>query len=184
MKLIEIPGLTVGDGTEDKYWRFVGQDWIWISLDDQDVQWCESNGKRREDYGNSITKRNFAKAPGANTHTMGLAGEMAASFFTKQHINQILLKNQNLSDIGRDIESKTSTWRHKLYLTINKSQMIRDWRYVLTLTKFYPKTLAVVGWCYGRDVLSEPKMPKFRNQEMYYEKPWQELNTMDSFIIT
>jgi hypothetical protein len=168
MQIIELSDLTVGDGTEDKYWRFVGQDWIWINMDAQDQEWCEANGKKREDYGNSITKRNFAKAPGSNTHTMGLAGEMAASLFTGKPINQILLKNHALSDIGDDIESKTSTWRYKLYLTINKSQMKRDWRYILTLTKFYPKTLAIVGWCYGRDVTTEPKMPKFRNKEMYY----------------
>lgn len=173
---------------EVKYWRFIGQDWIWLSLTDEDKAWCEMIAKKRHEANFSSKKRHWGKGDDANklkNDVYGVAGELALSRVINQPINQLTtLKNRDIPDVGQ-YEVKTTTWNKNGQIFVNESQLKRNYEYVAVLTKFFPKYVAVIGYIHGANITNGPKALDWRPDEKAYWFNWDQTTpfSMESFDV-
>jgi len=74
---------------DDKYYSFVGHDWVWMTMSPEDEEWCRKIGAERRKFGQKNKMHNLAKNPGVDTEALGVAGELAIHRYTGQKINQL-----------------------------------------------------------------------------------------------
>jgi hypothetical protein len=172
---------------EDKYYQMMsmtGDEWFWTAFEPEHIEWLSKMGKVRHAWGNEVSNKQFGKdGGGSSMHEQGLAGELALSWFTQKPIRQIKLLNRSLPDVGEIYESKTCNDRNPsggqkpLRLYVNHGDLKQDRVYVLTLTTFYPKMVALVGWAWGREFHRPFETPHWRKLPWTWLS-WQELHAM------
>lgn len=173
--------LELDDNDDAKYWRFVGEDWTWFHLNDEQVKWAEKAGKTRDRFGKTRTKVDFSKGDSLPLHISGVAAEMVASYLTGQKINQIELKSKNMPDLGQDIEIKSTRYAKNWRMYINESQLIPTRRYIFAMTYLYPKYIALLGWVYGRQMPQQLHEFPWRDKERAYMIDYRSLNSMSTW---
>jgi hypothetical protein len=162
---------------EDKYWRFIGQDWKWMKLSDEDFKWCESIGKRRN-ASRQGSRNNFAKDDAEKGHIHGVVGELAVHRYFDLPINQLTtLKNNSLPDVG-NFEVKTTKYKANWRIYCNESNRKLEREYILVLTCFYPNYVAIMGKIFGFDIKNGPDQMSFRSREKAYWASWHDLRNV------
>ena len=177
MSILELSEVTIGDGFEDPYWRFTGQDWIWFSLSKEESDWIDKVGKLRNDSRKN-SSNNFAKGNSLIGNIHGVCGEYVVSQYLNEPINQIsVLKDRNKADV-KNYAVKATKYDKNWRIYDNESTIKRDRIYILVMTAFYPKTIAIMGWCYGDEINNGPEQMGFREREKAYWTSWHTLKPM------
>jgi hypothetical protein len=174
--------IQLDDNDDAKYWRFVGEDWLWAELSDEHVKWIEKVGKARDKHSKANTKIHYSKGDSQPLNISGVATELIASYFTKEKINQISeLRSKTAADLGSDIEVKSTRYSKNWRMYVNESQLMPNRRYIFGMTFLYPKYVALLGWCYGRQFPSRLHEFAWRDKERAYMIDYQALNNMNTW---
>lgn len=173
--------LQLEDKDDQKYFRFVGEEWVWFKLNADQQKWIEAAGKRRSSFGKSKTKSNYSKGDSSPLDISGMAAELVSHYFTGEPLNQIELKSKTIADLGRDIEIKSTRYAKNWTMYVNESQLIDSRRYIFAMTFLYPKYVALLGWCYGRQFPRELHAFPWREKERAYRISHHALSPMSTF---
>lgn len=175
--------INLDDIDEEKYFKFIGEEWLWYELSSEEVNWIETMGKRRDKFGKTKTKVDYSKGDSAPLHISGVAGEYVIAKLTGLRINQIELTNKAASDLGEDIEVKSTRYGKNWAMYVNEKQMIRGRRYICTMTYLYPKYVCALGWAYGRQFPLQPDALPWRESERAFRLGYHSLNPIHTLEI-
>lgn len=181
MSFISSWDLELDDKDDEKYWRFVGEEWVWFELNQAQVAWIELSGRTRDRFGKTRTRVHYSKGDSLPLNISGIGTELVVSYFTGEKINQIELTAKHLADVGKDIEVKSTRYAKSWAMYVNESQLREDRRYVFGMTYLYPKYIALLGWCYGRQFPRELESFPWREKERAYRILHHALNGMNTF---
>jgi hypothetical protein len=185
MKLIEARDVCTDDPDDDKYWRFVGQDWIWLSVSREDLRKARQIQDQRTRFAKQHGFKTSQNGSLKDRDFHGALGEMALSYLLQAPINsEGIYQGQALADVG-GVEAKSTSYGSSWRLYINANQLKSDRPYVLCKTFLAEQGyLAILGWIYGFEVRAQKQIevPRFRSQGEAYFVGWHSLRLMEQLV--